>query len=1241
MRIERLEIAGFKSFPEQVTLDFHSGATAVVGPNGCGKSNIADAILWVLGELGAGTIRARGKDLIFSGSALRPPLGLAEVRLQIRGVAPPVSSSGGAGRNGAAAGEDAGGSTREVLVTRRVDASGQSAYEMEGRRSTRREIRRLFAGTGLGDGSYALIEQGRAHEVLTAKPDELRLLVEEAAGLGAYRLNRRESESNLRTAERSLMQVRERLQELNRHIRQARRDSRNASRIREIASRIRLLGIAAQAARRDELLRRIRDGTAPETGLSAERARRRTSLAAFERFLDDLRGHREQSEGKLRQATRRLGELRSAGARAEALLDEGERAASLRAEQLARLDAEEIDLRDRLRRRDADLADRARRAREFPDLLERLGAAVDELASRRRAASAAERDCYRNLEETRRERDRLEAAAGAFRSSSAEHEQQRERLAAAGLALAGAQRELEARQEHARMVRSQADARRREQAQSRSRIAGQLEDAAERRDRSGARLEAARKAEEALRQERDALEARLASLKALVLSREQLGEGASRILEAARRLDLSIGDPVGETVEVASGYERAAERVLGVHRIWLDRADDLPRLVEELGGEDSVPGEVLVREFVEASGPSESGTGTREQPPPGGEWLRDQVAACAPGLAAAIPNATVVPDLETALSSFAARPALYVTRGGASVARPGVVRFGRGGPGEGFLAARREVAGLERERREFERRLEELTAVRAAAEGTAAAAGRAYEELREALVRAEGVAERLRLEYERSDDNAREVERRLEELAAEASVHAEDSRRNEEAGSRALAALDRDAGCLEKTVRALAAEEKQLASAREQFAAAEKGWREADREWTRQKAVAEELRRQTGAWERHQQEENRRLERIARDRAALARESERWKERREAALAQRAASASGTAEWEAREQRLGEIVGELGARLEETAAAARRRRAELDGVEERLAAASREVSEARSLLADLESEFRRESGLRLAEESAGLPPALRGKTREELTAELDAARGEIEALGPVNEVAEARLRELEAERSGPASRLHDVERGIADGLKAMERQDRDARRIFREGFAAVNAGFDDAFRRLFGGGRAELRLVAPRRAADAEEDPAWTENGTDSRDERPGAGRFGIEIAAEPPGKKLQSVRLLSGGEKALTALAFLIAIFRYRPAPFCLLDEVDAPLDDANVQRFVALLGELKQDTQLVVITHNRLTMEACEHLYGVTMEEPGVSRLLSVQLDDEESEEWIAGTSATAPGGSGLPAH
>ncbi len=1291
MRIERLEIAGFKSFAEPVTLEFGRGATAVVGPNGCGKSNIADAVFWVLGELGAGTIRARGKELIFSGSALREPLGVAEVRLHVSGArdsrpgqsdngvagngaeavagngAPPVRDTPrGTAGNGAAEpvpenGMAPGGFGRNVVVGRRVDASGQSVYEMDGRRCTRREIRRLFAGTGLGPGSYALIEQGRANDVLSRKPADLRLLVDEAVGLGAYRLNRRESEANLRAAEKALERVRERLRELDRYIRLARRDSRTASRVREASEQARMLGVAEKAARREELLSRVRENTGPEEALGAERDRRSRSLRAFERFMEDLREQATGTEIELREATREIGDLGARRARAAALLDEGARAAGIRASQVTRLDAETTTLEARLDDLETRRQESERRAEVFPDRLAELTEAATRRAAARDRALAEEREAHSLVWELRREVDRLRASVRSFRMSRDQYATRRERLSATGLGLSGSRRELTARMDHATRSLSGARSRARTQEESIAGLHAELETAEAAWRSATAAAAAARDEEARAEKEQAALADRHRSLAALVASRNQLGESASKVVEAAHRRGVAPGGALGELVEVDPGYELAAERLLGVHRIRIDRVSDVSELVEELGGPEAGPSEVLVSELLEACG-------SRKRPAhDGADRLGDHLRPLDPALDRVVPDAVVTADLAEALAAFLKEPGAYVTRDGASVTPPGVVRFGRGGPGEGFLSTRREVAELEAGKRQGTRRLARLARASAGARESAERAGSAVEELRQTLGQAENLAHRLRLEADRERETVAEASKRIEELEAEIARHAEEAEGNEEADARAAELAARDEARLEEASRELGEREAAHAALRRELEAREGQWRDADRELARQNAVADEVAGRAQALERQVRDDRQRLERIRAERAAAGREEEAWRTRQASAARERQSAEAAIGDWKAREETLTRVAADVRTRLEGAVAAVRLRTAEIRDLEERLHEIRSGTQEAQGLLRELEDEFRRSRGRSLAEAAAALPASLRGRSREELAEEAAEVQDRIRKLGPVNEIAEARLRELQAERREPASHLEDVEQGIADGLAAIRRQDREARRIFREGFEAVSAGFDEAFRQLFGGGRAELRLVAapgppgPPEPADvangagqaadpAGEGPdapmsaspengaaeaaaagtagdfeAWSSGPRSLAPGMPEEAQFGVEIAAEPPGKKLQSVRLLSGGEKAMTAIAFLIALFRYRPAPFCLLDEVDAPLDDANVQRFASMLDELQRDTQLVVITHNRLTMEACEHLYGITMEEPGVSRLISMQIG-ADAENWIA---------------
>ena len=1332
MKIERIEIAGFKSFADPVSLEFEGGATAIVGPNGCGKSNIADAVFWVLGELGAATIRARGKDLIFSGSGLRDPLGIAEVRMHLLGApadlgglaawaprpgamrASPADSAAADGNgavgnavedavgNGPDLGTDGNGTPgngavpespddgtapgadghhptggteggRAVIVSRRVDRTGTSTYRIDGRRARRRDVQRLFAAAGLGPGSYALIEQGRANEVLTRRPEDLRILVEEAAGLGAYRLNRQESEANLRAAEKALERVRDRLAELDRSIRQARRDARAARRARKTGDRIALLRVAEQAARREALTARLREGRAPEIALEGERDRRAASLEVFDRFLSGLRAERDDNAEALREATRRLGDAHGDEARAEAVLTEGERSASGRAARRPRLAEEERELTARMETRKKEGARFTERAETFPALLERLGGELETRAADRDRLREEEREGAADAAAARRDRERLETSVASRQLAREHHEGQRERLAAARQELAGSARELEAQAAAAARQVEEAEAQEAEHLAEVECRRGESREAESARARAVAEQKDARRVETEARQELEGVRARLGSVRALVLSREQLGPTAARLLRLAPERDLPLLGAVGDGIEVETGFETAAERLVGVHRVRIARAADLFPVMESLGEGEAAPCEVLVSELVDAvrkasAGSAdavvepESGAGAESDSDPGEsggpapDAFETHVRAEDPVVRAAIPAAEVAPDLRAALDRFRERPGLYVTLAGETVSPPGVVRFGRGGPGEGFLAARREAAELEAEEsRTDARRLAAAAALEVAAE-RAAAAETEREERREALAAAEAELGRRRLAAERARETGAEVARRRQQVAEETAAHAEEEQRNEAAADRAVEELRRDGEQREAAETRLAEAEARLTGVRERLETAERAWQEADRELARQTAVADEVRREESSREQQAEHDSRRLAQVAEERAALLAEDEEWNERKTAALEGRREAAARGREWEERERRLTEAGEALAARLREAEDALRVRRAELEAVEQRLTAARSEVGEATTLLRELETEFERAAARPLAEAAAALPAELTGRERDDLAAELREQEAVLARLGPVNEIAEARLKELEAERDGPASQLRDVEQGIEDGLKALERHDRDARRRFHEAFSAVDAGFDVAFRQLFGGGRAELRLTTPDppkgAAADeaaegaaetADSDPAGGSDASggaadpagESAEDRPDF-RPGVEMRAQPPGKKLQSLRLLSGGEKAMTAIAFLIALFRYRPAPFCLLDEVDAPLDDANIARFSGLLAELKRDTQLVVITHNRQTMESCEHLYGVTMEEPGVSRLVSVEIGDEQIEGWLG-----EPGGEPAAAH
>ncbi len=1216
MRIERLEIAGFKSFADPVAITFPTGATAIVGPNGCGKSNIADALTWVLGELGAAAIRARGKDLIFGGSEGRAPLGVAEVRVEFSGV--PTANGNGAAQS------DAPG--RRVVVARRMDATGISIYEMDGRRSTRRAILRTFAGTGLGSGSYAVIGQGRVTEVLTSKPEDLRLMVEEAAGLGAYRLNRKEAESNLRAAGGSLKQVRARLRELDRHIRQARRDARRAGQARKLERRAAELALERSLAKRDALTAVVRRGGAPLAALEAESRRRGESLEVFERFLGARRDELDAARARFGARSRAALDCRSRRDRAEAVIGEGRRAERNRAAETVRLDAEEADLRERLATRRAEARESARRARALPARIETLAAALAGRTRDRDEARAEERRRHLGLEAIRGERARIEASLRTLGMACAQHGAAGDRLQSDRVRLDGDRRALEAESDHAARAATAASDRRRLAGRESLRLREEGRAADQALDQASAALERARAAEaEAGRRLAD-VAARRAAQRALVVSRRQLGPAAARRLAAAAGEGPLLG-AVGEAVEVDPGYESAAERLVGVHRLRVGRASDLLDLAAEPGAAQGPPLEVLVSELASAC-PEPGGSGGTPAPE---ERLRDHVTAGDPAVRRSLPDAEVTEDLASALRRFLERPGVYVTRAGESVAPPGVVAIGRGGPGAGFLAARAELRELDRAEAAAREQAGRLATDREKREAERADARRLRAGCREARAAADAARSRAERDAERAAATATDVRRRLRELTAGLTRNREDRERNDAAAERAEATLARDRERLAGTATELTAAETALAAARGRLRGAEREFLAADRELAREQAIAEEARRAETVRERETRADEARLEAIATARDRLEAEEREWAVRRRAEDEEMAAAAAGAREEQAAADRLAGRATDLAARVAAGEAALGPRREELQEVERRLADLRSEVARAETLVGHLEDEFRRERGRSLAAAAASMPAVSGRRSVEDIEPEIETVRAALDDLLPVNQVAESRLAALEAERAGPAAELADVESGIRDGLRALERQEREAQRTFRDSLDRVGRTFDEAFRQLFGGGRAELRLVARPAGPSAD----GSKNGADRRRADDPGDAAGIGIFAEPPGKRFQSVRLLSGGEKALTAIAFLIALFRYRPAPLCLLDEVDAPLDDDNSHRFAALLDELREVSQLIVITHNRVTMEACQHLYGVTMEEPGVSRVLSLTFDD-----GLDRLLASAPEPSALPA-
>ena len=1109
MQIKRLRIAGFKSFVDPVDLPIAAGLTGVVGPNGCGKSNLLEALRWTMGENSARSMRGAGMDdVIFAGTATRPQRDFAEVSLL------------------AEVGEE------EREVVRRIERGAGSAYRIDGRDVRARDVQLLFADAATGAHSPAMVSQGRIGAVIAAKPAERRQMLEEAAGIAGLHVRRREAETRLRAAEANLERLDLLIADQTARTTQLRRQARAAERYRLLSDRIRLTegrlifarwrdaAAAADAARAEagEIDARVAAAAARETDAAAAQAHahglqveaRAAALTARERAGEAghaLAGLRRD----LADTERRLAEDRS---RETALARDAAAALELLAADKARLDGElAATLRD-LPAADVTLADAERAARDAEVALAQAQTRAAGEAADARVAAAAVLAARARLDRIRRDAAQIE---GAIRTAGDERLLARERDAAARRRQGAAEAGEEAR---AQLLAAEA----------------------EERAASGAR-DVAATARAAARVEVTALDAEIAALTRAT----QRGGGTDRLLDHIR---------------AAPGFERALAAALDDDldaplSAWSDvrpAADDPPPL----------PGTMPLSAGVDAP----------------------------PALARRLAQVLVAEADDGRPLAVGQR---LVTRAGALRRWDGYRADGGGAAAAERLQRLNRLASLADLRPDAAAKAEAADAASRAAEAAIAAARQAAAAARSALTGAETEArdaaraeDRAAAALERLGTQRADLDARAARVAAEAREAADELARAEAAAQAVpdgrqtaaeVASLSREA----EIARAGVARARTARMARDAAAAASR------ERLAEVGADARNWRARAGEAARRVAEADRREGELAEARKALA-------GRPEAARA-----AIGAAEGE---------LAQLAAAAHATQAAevaAEARRTAADAAHREAAHALAAVREARAgALARLEAqelrrvEMGRVSGERFACPAPVLPERL-GFAAADVgvagaeSAALDRLTAERDRLGPVNLVAEQELAELETAAGGNAAERAELGEAINRLRGAIGSLNREGRQRLQAAFEAVDAHFRRLFTTLFDGGQAHLELIDS-------DDPL----------------EAGLEIMAQPPGKRLQSLTLLSGGEQALTAVALIFALFLTNPAPICVLDEVDAPLDDANIERFCDLLDRMAADTdtRYLIVTHNAVTMSRMHRLFGVTMIERGVSRLVSVDL-------------------------
>jgi chromosome segregation protein len=1206
MRIRSLELQGFKSFADRANFRFGPGISGVVGPNGCGKSNVVDAVKWCIGEQSAKSLRGESMaDVIFAGSSTRSAVGFAEVTLTFEAGAEPFP---GIWQRFA-----------ELAVTRRLYRTGNSEYLVNQERVRLRDIQELFLDTGVGNQLYSVIEQGRIGQIVHAKPEQRRTLIEEAAGISRYKARREETMEKLATTRTALERVADLADEMARQLRTAERQVLRIGRWRSLQTRLRQQEIlvamgkcAGMVGDRRALAEQVRalDTDAGEATRAVERheqdlAARRVAQDALEEEAGRARDRLAEVEAQRRvEESAAVYQARESTAARERLVRLATDLQELRTERdaaagegAARGSAREEAERELKRSRDAlDAAtERARVAgdalRTTRDELERTRRAAMEAfegSVRARSAVTAVQGRRRDLA-TREERNRASAVAAGASTSHVEEE-----IARVGAQLAEAEAHAAAgRQavEVARAASAGAEAEREARLRDQRRVDGLLTDATRERERVKTRLDTLEDLQRRNTDVPDGLKAVLAvpGVIGLLASELDVPEALETVL--ARALDGALETALVPDAETAV---RAAAHTHGSRARLLVVPADPPApvgLAAEIGGSPrgrAALGALLGR--CEAAG-----------------TLAEGMARWAPGLR-------------------------MVTRDGALLREDGLVLLGAdAGAGTGALRRRREIAEL---RGTLEAADAGVAARRAELEATRVAV-RAAEQ---AVAGNAAAIEAARGELRGRESAVAEVRHRLREQEAERlrALRAAEALSNEAASIlRDREALDRDE---QRAIEAVASAEAKQGAAEQAQRARQGALEGLEPALAAAQEEAQRLRLENAGWQKdllaHQAAERAARERFERA-STRALQVEREQGDLEVRITQLGLEADATT---AKLQALGEEQGRVREALEgakekvrierekvrASEAATRAARDRRDAVREKLVRAEAELARVRGELDRLREEAEQKHALslfglldRLDRDGQvlldgwtpeGMPPGLQAEpvpvmrvTPRDLeadpaprVAELDLLREAYAKVGEINPDAETEWREASARHAELDKQRADLAEAMDIIEKAIAKINRTCRERFRETFDLVAEHFSVNYPRLVGGGSGRLVLT--------DEEDLLT---------------CGVDINVQPPGKRVQNLSLLSGGEKAMAAISLIFSLFRVKPSPFCLLDEVDAPLDEGNGARFNDMLRDMSAASQFIVITHNKKTMECADVLYGVTMPEPGTSRLVTVRID------------------------
>ncbi len=1183
-----LELIGFKSFADKTEFSFEPGITAVVGPNGCGKTNVADAVRWVLGEQSPSALRARRMDdCIFSGTADRKGMGFAEASLRLANAENGLQTD-----------------YEDVVVTRRLFRSGESEYLLNGAPCRLRDITDLFMDTGIGTASYSIMAQGKVDLVLTSKPEERRYLFDEAAGITKYKARKNEALRKLAATDQNLVRLRDIITEVRRQLGSMKRQVAKAERHRVRREALIRSETELGVAQLHRFNVQVEQADAEVNAVGQELETVRLEASRRESGLETVRLEAAEADQKVAglqrsvlEASRELSSIEQDAAvskeRADTLSGQAQRAARARErleEHLAELNVEMCETGQRL---DVLVQQRVQKEGEAVEHEAEVSRLAREIAGKQRSIE----DAKKEIVETAREESMARSALMDIKVALEKAEAHRRRLE-----MDRSRAEREALETSARRELAAAEA---------AKCRQQLDCLKERSSRAA---EAIALIEQKVKELADVVEKDRSELKEHETERALLEDqkrkyegydsGVKSILQAPVGELRGVRGALAELLRLPGELEAAVEAALGadLQALVVDRESDADAAMAFLkdcdGGRAVFYALDLVRDAAVEQVSLET-DGSQDILGILGEMVRLEGNGT-PLLSSILGGTVLVRDLE------AGRRVRELGLGRVIVTLAGE-RLDPCGRLSGGAVCTGSVSLLRREERILECvRAAELISCRIGENETARAGAREEQrcmELQQAAVEKDA---RL-LEMELHKLQAQEATASQDEVRARdflGTVRVEWTEADEE-----VSVLEEEApGCrghLDRAEQERVALEQSVADALTQIDA----WR-AERERMSDVLTAVKVEA-TALGEREQavRSEMGRSQDV-RDRdaaisAGLQKEIEDWLKEREELVervgrlatqrADRAAGLSGLEEELAcAEKARREVLDTIRTSEDEM----RVMRAAIGEKQESLSGAEIRRNELGHLRSSLCERLQVEYRIDLESEAANCMPGA-DLDEEALAVDIEEKRGQLEAMGPVNTAAISENEELEERRQFLEAQQADLDAARDSLHKAIARINKTTRQLFIETFEKVNTNFGEIFRTLFGGGKAELVLV---------DESNITESG--------------IEIIARPPGKRPQTVALLSGGERAMVAVALLFAIFKVKPSPFCMLDEIDAPLDDANIGRFVEMLRSFTEHSQFIVITHSKRTIAAADVIYGVTMEESGVSRLVSVRMAEPEME-------------------